>query len=117
MPSILQGVKNALRSGEEADSINGLPESVLSRILNKQQGKIEDATAVVLEIMHFGERENTRLEAAREVLNLHGVRKDDSVHGGNINIIVQNYDGGNEKERLDSVFNPKRIVDIESEVV
>lgn len=115
MSNILEGVKNALRGVGNEKSINGLPTSVLSGILNKQNGKIEDATGTIVELMHFGEREQTRLEAAKEVLHLHGARKDDGSNNSVINILVQNYEGNEDRERLNNIFNPKRIVEIESE--
>jgi len=118
MSSILQGVKNALRGVSEAESVNGLPSSSLSLILNGQNAKVGDATQIIAQLMQFSEVDRIRLDAAREVLNLHGVRKDEAVTDNRVQIVVQNYTPGNNNDgRLEQIFNPLRIVDTESEAI
>jgi hypothetical protein len=116
MPNILAGVKKALSNTERGDSINELPQSVLSKILNSQNGKVNDATGVIVELMHFGENEKTRFEAAKEVLHLHGARRDDTNQDNRIQIIVQNLDGGDNMSKVTEIFNPNRNI-VEADAV
>lgn len=114
--SILAGVKTALNKVQSGESINDLPSSALSEILNKQNGKLDDATGVIVELMHFGENERTRLDAAREVLNLHGARKEETHQDNRIQIVVHNLEGSDNMHKIANIFNPDRkILDLEPE--
>ena len=48
--------------------------SDIKKILNRNNGSVEDASSVITEIMHQSKFDNTRIKAAEIVLDLHEIR-------------------------------------------
>ena len=120
MSTILNAVKRTLNKAESAESVNEIPKSALSPILNKKNAGIEEAVSTLSELMHFGEKENTRLNASSKILELHGVSRDDKPEDNRILIVVQNDTEqlvAEDDVELNKMLNPQRIIDVEPEKV
>lgn len=112
MISALQAVKDTLNKSQEGDSINELPKSQLTPILNGQNARIQDATSAIAEILNFSEKEGMRLKAAQEVLSLHGVKRDEHNVDNRIQIVINNGNSLRDPSEIENVLNPQRIIDI-----
>ena len=115
--SIIDAVKRAVTNQDNGDSINELPKSELSSILDKNSAKIEDSIHVISELMHYSETERVRLDAAGKVLELHGVTKTDSHVDNRILVVVQAPEDGNSEERLNALINPRRLSPVNNETL
>jgi hypothetical protein len=109
-------IADALSESEEISAIQELKElnaleekkkelSGISRILNKKNGSIEDASSVITEIMHSSKFDNTRIKAAEIVLDLHEVRNKD----GQVNKQpIINFNIISDEVQIGNIFNPNR---------
>lgn len=118
--SLLTSVKRALDRTDAPQSVNELPQSALTPILNKNGAGIEDAIQTVADLMHHSETERIRLDSAAKVLNLHGVHETRNEIDNRIMIVVQDHGNHNDnsEEMLQNMLNPRRlqnVVDIEAE--
>lgn len=75
----------------------------IKKVLNRNQGSIEDASSVITEVMHNSQYDNTRLKAAEIVLDLHEVRNKD----GNINKQpIINFNIVSDDVKISNIFAP-----------
>ena len=95
---------------QELNELNALDKakqevSNISRILNRSNGRVEDASSVITEIMHSSKFDNTRIKAAEIVLDLHEVRNKD----GQVNKQpIINFNIISDEVQIGNIFNPNR---------
>jgi hypothetical protein len=109
-------IADALNDSEEISAIQELKElnaleekkkelSGISRILNRKNGSIEEASGVITDIMHSSKFDNTRIKAAEIVLDLHEVRNKD----GQVNKQpIINFNIISDEVQIGNIFNPNR---------
>lgn len=107
----VKDVMHGMDHGDPADSINAeIPSSPLSPLLNKNSARVEDAIQAISGVMNLGERDSDKLGAAREILNLHGVRKDESHRDNRIMIVFEQ--GAEDKDGIANILNPNRTIEV-----
>ena len=102
MPSIHKAIKNVLGD----DNPFNADQERITEILDSTGASVEEACGTLANLMASSDMDQVRLNAAKEVLNLHGINKEEAqVVDNRIQIIIN----GDVPDKPPAIFNPTRI--------
>ncbi len=102
MPSLHKKIQNVLGD----DNPFNADQERITEILDSTGASVEEACGTLANLMGSSDMDQVRLNAAKEVLNLHGINKEDAqVVDNRIQIVIN----GDIPDRPPAIFNPKRI--------
>ena len=102
--SLHKSIQNVLH---DDNPFNNEDQERITAILDSTGASIEDACGTLAGLMASSDMDQVKLNAAKEVLNLHGVNKEEvQVVDNRIQIIVN----GEVSEKPLGIFNPKREI-------
>ena len=102
MPSLHKKIQTVLKD----DNPFNAEQERITEILDSTGASVEDACGTLAGLMSSSDMDQVRLNAAKEVLNLHGVNKEEAqIVDNRIQIVIN----GDIPDRPPSIFNPKRI--------
>ena len=102
MPSIHKAIKNVLGD----DNPFNADQERITEILDSTGASVEEACGTLAGLMASSDMDQVKLNAAKEVLNLHGINKEEvQVVDNRIQIVIN----GEVPDRPPAIFNPQRI--------
>ncbi len=102
----MSSLHNKIKTVLKDDNPFNAEQERITEILDSTGASIEDACGTLAHLMGSSDMDQVRLNAARQVLELHGVNKEEAqIVDNRIQIVIN----GDVPDRPPSIFNPKRI--------
>ena len=101
MPSLHKKIQHVLKD----DNPFNADQERITEILDSTGASVEEACGTLAHLMGSSDMDQVRLNAAKQVLELHGVKEDSSIVDNRIQIMIN----GDIPDRPPAIFNPKRI--------
>lgn len=102
MPSLHKKIQHVLAD----DNPFNAEQERITEILDSTGASVEEACGTLANLMSSSDMDQVRLNAAKEVLELHGVKEDSHVVDNRIQIVIN----GDVPDTPPAIFNPQRLI-------